>query len=76
MQVRLNFLYKQKKHYIPKYHEVAQFVTWLSHGIGGTIKLLRGEWFEVISDKWYPIEEDEAKQIEAAHCSTAWRLKV
>jgi len=40
------------------------------------IKLLRGEWFEVISDKWYPIEEDEAKQIEAAHCSTAWRLKV
>ena len=44
--------------------------------IGGTIKLLRAEWFEVVADKWYPIEEDEARQIEAAHCSTAWRLKV
>lgn len=42
---------------------------------GGDIKLLRAEWFEVGSDKWYPLEEDVAKQIEEAHRSTAWRTK-
>ena len=43
---------------------------------GCGIKLLRAEWFEVISDKWYPLEEDIAQQIEEAHKSTAWRTKV
>ena len=43
---------------------------------GHIIKLLRAEWFEVISDKWYPLEEDLAQQIEEAHRTTAWRTKV
>ena len=46
------------------------------HTVGGNIKLLRAEWFEVGSDKWYPLEEDLAKQIEEAHRLTTWRTKV
>ena len=48
----------------------------MCYTVGGDIKLLRAEWFEVGSDKWYPLEEDVAKQIEEAHRSTAWRTKV
>lgn len=38
--------------------------------------VLRGYWYEVIGEKWYPILEEEYRQIEAAHLDLEWRGKV
>ncbi len=38
--------------------------------------VLRGCWFEVISDKWYPVPETEHQHIEGAHMDRQWREKV
>ena len=39
-------------------------------------KILRGTWFEVQGDKWYPLEETEALSIEKKHCDPEWRTMV
>ena len=38
--------------------------------------MLRGTWFEVQGDKWYPFEEAEALSIEKKHCGPEMRDKV
>lgn len=43
---------------------------------GDHFTMLRGTWFEVQGDKWYPFEEEEAKSIEKNHCSPELREKV
>ena len=42
----------------------------------GAWPILRGCWFEVLGDKWYPILEVEHLLIEAAHTDKTWREKV
>ena len=39
-------------------------------------KVLRGYWFEVSGDKWYPLEERDYTRIEEEHRSRKWRLRV
>lgn len=39
-------------------------------------KILRGVWFEVTGEKWYPIEETEGARIEHEHRQRPWREKV
>lgn len=41
-----------------------------------TFKILRGTWFEVQGDKWYPLEETEALSIEKKHCDSEWSTMV
>ena len=38
--------------------------------------VLRGYWFEVIGDKWYPLLVADYETIEKAHCERKWREKV
>ena len=38
--------------------------------------VLRGYWFEVIGDKWYPLLVTDYKTIEEEHCQRKWREKV
>ena len=39
-------------------------------------KIMRGTWFEVSGDKWYPLEEQESMRIEMEHCRMSWRNRV
>ncbi|CAI8058120.1 Phospholipase DDHD1 [Geodia barretti] len=36
-------------------------------------KILRGTWFEVSSEKWYPLEEQDSILVEKEHCRMSWR---
>ena len=38
--------------------------------------VLRGGWFEVSNDKWYPLPEDEYTAVEEEHVARKWREKV
>ena len=39
-------------------------------------KILRGTWFEVSSEKWYPLEELDSILVEKEHCRMSWRNRV
>lgn len=39
-------------------------------------KVLRGTWFEVSGEKWYPLEEQDSVRIEKEHCRMSWRNRV
>ena len=39
-------------------------------------KVLRGYWFEVAADNWYPFSEADYAMIEQEHCNKKWREKV
>ena len=34
---------------------------------------MRGTWFEVSGDKWYPLDEQESVRVELEHCRVGWR---
>ena len=38
--------------------------------------VLRGCWFEVSGDKWYPVEEKDHCLIEEQHVDRRWRERV
>ena len=42
----------------------------------GPWTLLRGYWFEVVGEKWYPLVVAEYDVIEIEHCQKKWREKV
>ena len=37
---------------------------------------MRGMWFEVVGEKWYPFMEGDYSTIEAEHCQRKWRETV
>ena len=39
-------------------------------------RVLRGCWFEVLGDKWYPVEEKDHCLIEEQHVDRKWRERV
>ena len=39
-------------------------------------KVLRGIWYEIVGDKWYPFVEADCERIEEQHFNMSWRLKV
>lgn len=43
---------------------------------GDHFTVMRGTWFEVQGDKWYPFEEEEAWSIEKNHCGPELQEKV
>ena len=38
--------------------------------------VIRGSWFEISGDSWYPLSEHEADIIEEAHTRKDWRERV
>lgn len=42
----------------------------------GPWAVLRGCWFEVIGEKWYPLAAADYEAIETEHCQRKWREKV
>ena len=39
-------------------------------------KVLRGSWFQVVGDKWYPFMEEDSTMIEEEHMNKDWREAV
>lgn len=38
-------------------------------------RIMRGTWFEVCGEKWYPLEEQDSSRVELEHCRPGWRNK-